>query len=64
MLFCTKNFRIKNKQLFIELTPVLIYKARSPIKHSTPFSMSKQTKKPIGYGSSESEDEFKLVDNK
>ena len=55
LLFWTKNFRIDNKQVFSELTPVLIHKV---------ISLIKKTKTMIGYKSSESEDKLKLVYNK
>ena len=65
MLFCTKKCRIENKKVFRELTPVLIHLVISPINnngHLTQFMGNWKTL--IGYGSSEAEDELKLVDNK
>ena len=63
MLFWSKKCRIKNKQLFSEFTPVLIHEVRSPINH-TQHLAKYLGNTSIGYGSSESEDELKLTDNK
>ena len=65
MLFWTKKFIIENKQLFRDLRPVLIHKVISPIKHTQHLAQCLSNQKTsIGYGSSEAEDELKIVDNK
>ena len=65
MLFWTNKYRIKNKQVFSKLTPILIYKMISPIKHTkhlAQFTGKHET--PIWYISLEAEYELKLVDKK
>ena len=65
MLFWTNKFRIEKNKIFIKLTPVLIHEVRPPIKHTQHLAQCLgDHKTPIGYGSSEVEDEWKLVDNK
>ena len=64
MLFWAKKFRIENKQVFIKITHVLIHEVRSPINHTQHITLCIGIyKTPIGYGSSEAEDESELVDN-
>ena len=65
VLFWTNKCRIKNKQVFSELTHFLIHELISPIKHTQQLSQCLGNRKtPIGYVSSEAKDELKLVDNK
>ena len=65
MLFWTKKISIDNNQVFIKITPVLIHEVRSPIKHTQHLAQCLGNRKIlIGYGSSEAEDELKLLDNK
>ena len=65
MLFWTKKCRIKNKQVFSELIPVLIHKVRSKIKHTQHTDQCIGNRKTsISYGRSEAEDELKTVDIK
>ena len=47
-----------------KITPVLIHELISPIKHTQHLAQCLGNRKtPIGYGSSEAEDESELVDN-
>ena len=65
MLFWTKTFITKNKQVFSKLTRVMIHEVRSPIKHTQHLvQFIGNWKTLIGYGSSEDKDELKLMDNK
>ena len=65
MLFWTDKFSIENKQVFSELAPVLIQKVGSPIKHTQHLAQFLGNQKtPIGYVSSEDEEELKIGDNK
>ena len=65
MLFWTNKFRTENKQVFSKLTTVMIHEVRSPIKHTEHLDQCLGNwKMTIGYGSSEVEEELKLVDNK
>ena len=64
MLFWTKQFRIKNKQVSSKLTTIMIHEVISQInntQHLAQYLVKQKT--PIGYGSSEAEAELKLVDN-
>ena len=65
MLFWTKKCRIYNKQVFIKLTPVIIHELISLINHTQQLAQCLGNREtPIGYCSSEAEDELKIVDNK
>ena len=58
MLFWTKKCKIKNKQIFSNLTPVLDDKVRYPIKHTQHLAQFLRNHKiSIGYGSSKVEDD-------
>ena len=65
MLFWTNKYRIENKPVFSELMPVLIQKVRLTIKNTQQLAQCLGNRKtPIGYISSEAEDELKLVHKK